>query len=348
MGIWYITREAVMSSLEVNATARSNRIIDQKIETASRNAESLTHRKFYPELRTMTFDWPNFQYAPAWKLWLDEHELISVTSFTSGGTTLVPGQYFLRPDDGPPFTHIEINLGTSAAFSAGVTFQRTVSITGVYGFDNKTALGGNLAGNITNVATTLDVAPVNNVLDIGVGSLLNIGNEKIVTTARLMITSGQTLQTPITKSQAITTVAVTDGTTFGIEEIILLDAERMKIIDIAGNNLIVRRAFDGTVLADHIGSTIYVARRFVVLRGQLGSTAAAHNLNDPMNIQVYPGPIQEVSLAETVVMLEQNSSAYARTVGAGDNQREAPGLGLEDARAKAVRDCGRKSRLRAI
>src|SRR3546814_9940491 len=46
-------------------------------------------------------------------------------------------------------------------------------------------------------------------------------------------------------------VDVTDGTLFFVGELILIDSERMRIVDITGNNLTVVRAYDGSRSEEH-------------------------------------------------------------------------------------------------
>lgn len=151
MSIWYCTREQVKAALDSKETARSNAQIDRAIESASRTIDGgkriggLMRRRFYPEVRTQTFDWPNGQYARSWRLWLDQHELIDVTSITSGGVTLAPGEYLLRPDDSPPYNRVEIDLSSSAAWSSGNTHQRAISIVGTFGYCADEAPAGELA-----------------------------------------------------------------------------------------------------------------------------------------------------------------------------------------------------------
>lgn len=354
MGIKYATREQVKNSLEIAYTSRSDSLIDQKIDAASRSVEGLLHRRFYPERRTVKFDWPNRSYAPTWQIWLDDNEMISIESVTSGGTLLDPTYTFLsRGDDKlePPYSALNIDLSTAGAFSGGVTFQRAIESLGLYGYNDTDVSipSGTLGGNINAVVTTLIINPSSGMYTVGVGSVVLIGTERLILVERRMSTSGQTLQGALDDMNSDTTVAVTDGTLFAQYETILIDAERMRIVDIAGNNLIVQRAWDGSVVGTHlVGATIFAQRTFTAKRGALGSTAAAHNLADSVYAHEYPGLVNELCIAETVVLLEQNSSAYARTIGSGPNVREATGNGLEDLRAQAYTAYGRKQRSTAI
>src|SRR3546814_15641842 len=71
------------------------------------------------------------------------------------------------------------------------------------------------------------------------------------------------------------TVDASDGTLFFVGELILIDSERMRIVDITGNNLTVVRAYDGSTLAAHsLGADVYVYRRLTVERCAPGPPAA--------------------------------------------------------------------------
>jgi hypothetical protein len=155
------------------------------------------------------------------------------------------------------------------------------------------------------------------------------------------------------------TIAVTTGTSYAVGEILLLDSERMLIVDIAGNNLTVKRAWDGTVLAAHTGSTIYAPRRLTVTRGAVGTTAATHSNGAAITRHVVPGLIKELCVAEALNTLLQEGGGYSRVFGPGagiirgDGQRHSPGrvaggVGMSDIRDAAYTAHGRKSRVRAI
>ncbi|HEY1380908.1 MAG TPA: hypothetical protein VGF55_29175, partial [Gemmataceae bacterium] len=118
----YCSREAIKRALDIKETARADWQIDRAIETASDQIDGgadganrgagLLRRRFYPEDDTRYFDWPDGQGTRPWRVWLNQHDLISATQIVSGGVTL--SDYFLRPDDGPPFTHIEVDLGSQS------------------------------------------------------------------------------------------------------------------------------------------------------------------------------------------------------------------------------------------
>lgn len=341
--VWYCTREAVKQALDVQHTARSDPQVDRAVASGARGIEELLHRRFYPHTGTRYFDLPTLNGAPPWRLWLDSNTLISVTEVTSGGVEIT--DYFLRRSDGleePPYTHIELDRGTSAAFGGGTSPQRDIAITGVWGYrDDETQVGA-----LTDTLGTSGSAGITLSPTVGVGSLLRIDSERLIVTAKTMVDSGQNVGgTGLAASAADVTVPVSNGTAFEAGQVLLVDAERMLVVDITGNNLIVKRAWDGTVLAAHtVGADVYTLAGFTVARGQLGTTTAAHSSGTAICRFEFPSLIQSLNVAEAVEQLLQETSGYGRTVGTGDNEREAAGKGLAGIRAEAVIAYGRKAR----
>lgn len=349
-GIWYATREDVKQALDVKETARNDRLVDRALEGASRSVEALCHRRFYPVAATRSWDWPNGQYAASWRLWLDDNELITVSALTSGGSVLAPGGYLLEPNrSGPPYNRLEINLGTDGAFGGGNTHQRDISITGLYGYrDDQTTVGA-LAEALDATETGVDVDGPTSAA-VGVGSIIRVDGERMLVTDRRTLNTGQAVAGSGLAAQAnAVAVTVADATVFAIGEVLLVDSERLLIVDIAGNTLTVKRAWDGSVLAAHpAGALIYAARTLTVRRAALGTTAATHAAGTPVNRWEAPGPVRDLVIAEALNTLLQGSSGYARTVGSGENQREARGRALHELRASVYASHGRKARIRGV
>jgi hypothetical protein len=255
----------------------------------------------------------------------------------------------LEPDTGPPFTRVEINRASSAVFSAGVTSQRAIAITGLFGYSNDEesvgALSASLAADPAATATaTWTTARV------GVGDVLRIDSERVVVTQKTMVDSTQNLQTSMTAAASNVTVAVTNGAAFALEEVLLIDSERMLVVDIAGNNLTVKRAWDGTALAAHTAPTadIFTLTGIEIDRAQLGTTLAAHNSGATVYRHIVPGLVRNLCVAEALTTLLQEQAGYARVVGSGDNAMEASGKGLKVLRDDACTRYGRKARVRAV
>jgi hypothetical protein len=350
--VMYCLREDVKSALDVAETARSNRQIDRTIRSATLLIEGQLNRIFYPLTKTAYFDWPpvpsgNSSYP--WRIWLESQELLTLTTLTSGGVVIPPSGYLLEPvNEGPPYNHVDINLGSSASFSSGATWQQSTSMLGVFsGYPANTLAAGALAVALTDTVGTAVV--ITDSAEIGVGSILLIGTERMIVTQRSMVSTGQTLQADIGSTISTVMVPVTDGTKYFIDEMLLIDAERMPIVDIAGNNLIVQRAQDGSVLAAHsTGATIYSPRQLTVIRGALGTTAATHLISAPIGTHIMPGAIRSLCVGQSMTELLNEESGYARTVGSGDSVRNASGAQLDKLWAKATTAHGRQMRLGVI
>lgn len=346
--VWYCTREDVKSALDFAETARNNLRVDRAIEAASRSLEGLTLRKFYPQLATRTFDWPDRSGSRPWRLWLNRDELVSVTTLTAAGVAIAAADFFLRPDTGPPFTHVEIDLASAASFSAAGTHQRAISITGEYGYradvERVGALTAQLAADLNASASmSWDTS------DIGVGDLLKIDSEWMTVSSRSMVDTTQNTGGALTASMADVTVPVTNGASFIADAVLLIDSERMLVVDVAGNNLTVKRAYDGTVLAAHnSGVDIYTLTGAALTRAQLGTTLAVHASGAVVYRLLVPGPIRALCVAESINTLQQESSGYGQVVGAGDNARDAAGAGLEGLRADVRKTYGRRARVRSV
>lgn len=347
MSVWYCTREDVKSALDSKETARNNAQIDREIEAASRSVEGLLHRVFYPQVATRYFDWPSqWWYGSSYRLWLDADELISVSQLVSGGTTISASDYFLEPvNSGPPYTHVEIDLASNAAFGGGSTYQRSIAVTGVFGHSAQEAPAGALAEALDSSEVTVDITDSSL---IGVGDLIKVDSERMFVSGKLMLDTGQNLVGTSAAQSSDVTQVVGSGAAFAVGETILMDSERMLIVDIAGNNLTVKRAWDGSVLAAHTNSDIYALRTLTVERGVLGTTAATHDTATAVTKHVVPGLVRQLCIAESLTALQQEGSGYARVVGSGENAREASGRGLKDLRDQTCTTYGRKARLRAV
>ncbi|HZN70568.1 MAG TPA: hypothetical protein VFC00_02625 [Micromonosporaceae bacterium] len=352
MGVWYATREDVKSALDSRETARNDAQVDRAIEGSSRSVEGQLRRRFYPELDTRYFDWPNFQYSRPWRLWLGANELISVSALVAGGTTIAASDYFLRRSDGkeePPYTHIEVDLESSAVFQAGATHQRAIAVTGLFGHSADETAAGTLAEALDSAETGVDVSDGSL---IGVGSIIKVDSERMIVTGRSALDTtvdihGSDSLTALASDVSITLTTATNAPVAG--EVILIDSERMLVVDVAGTTLTVKRAWDGSVLATHAaGAGIYAYRTLTVQRGALGTTAAAHDTAAPVTRHVVPGLVNQLCVAESLVSIQGELGAYAQRVGSGDNQRDAAGGGIDGIRAQAVRAYGRKMRKAAV
>ncbi len=349
----YATRERVKQAADIKLTARNNWQVDDAIEAASESVEGLLHRVFYPTVATHYFDWPNFQYAYPWRLWLDNKELADVTAnvpvVTSGGVVIpAPACNFEPVNSGPPYTSLELRRDMPYSFGVGQTPQRDIGIAGTFGFWTKTGPAGTLAANLTD--TTGTTATVSSGALLGVGDNFLIGSERLLVVDKGMTSTGQTQQGSGagTAQKADNVLAVADGTLFAEQEVLLLDGERMLVTDIAGNSLIVERAWDGTPLQTHSGAAVYASRRLTVVRGILGTTAATHSSGAAVSVAIVPGLVRELAEAEAIVAVAQQVGAYAATQGDGQSKVAKIAAGLPDLRDRCYTAYGRKARKRVV
>lgn len=352
----YCTREEVLDAMDPRTSTLRIASVDSAILGATRNVNGLCHRQFYPEIKTMSFDWPNFQRAYPWRLWLEREELadttVNVPVVTSGGNVIPAANCLWGPwdDEAPPFTFLELDRSSSASFGQGSTPQKDILIAGTYGFWTKTESRGTLVGTINSAVTSLVCSDGGLITGLGVGDILVVDSERMICSGKGTVTSSQTLLSGCTTvSVADVMLGVTTGSSFNVGEQILVGAERMYIDDIAGNVLIVKRSWGGTNLTTHtVGDTIYVYRTLTVQRASLGTTAASHNSAVTINRCLFPGSVRELAVAESINNYQQKTSGYARTIGGGDNVRMATGGGLDDIRDRVYDEFGRKVRTATI
>lgn len=352
--VWYATREDVMGALDYKETSRAAGRIDRALENASRTGvEGLTHRQFAPTTDVRYFDWPD-QYARPWRLWLDGNDAISLTEVYSNGAVIPPQNWFLRRADGrnePPYTYLELNLDTDAAFG-GDTMQRAIRLTGLWGWADEQQPAGTvvLGGDATAPAITVSDGAA-----VGVGSLLTIGSERLEVTGRSVAGSGQQLAADLAATQNANTLQVADGTQFNLDEVLLVDGERMRIDDIAGDSLLVRRAWDGSPLAAHtVGTTVWVSRQLAVARGVLGTTAAPIADGAPLTVWQVPGGVHSLAVAEASNEVLLGQSGYARNVrsgvtgGVSKAASTVTTAGLDTLRQQVLTTYGRQARTAAV
>jgi hypothetical protein len=350
--VCYATREEVMRAVDIKFTARSDQQIDRAIQSASRSVDSLMHRVFYPTITTKYFDWPNFQATWPWKVYLDQAELADVTVnvpvVTSGGNVIPAADVFWGPwNYAPPYTRLELNRSTSATFGQGDTPQRDVAITGTFGYWVKTAPAGALAAAMTD--TTGTVASVTNSAAVGVGDSIVVDSERMLVVDKSFVTTAQTQQSGLTTAvNNDVTLGVTDGTKYFINEVLLLDSEKVLVVAISGNSLTVIRGWDGSVLAAHTSATIYAPRSLTVTRGDLGTTAATHLNSAAVSLGVVPSLIKELAVGEAVNSVLQETGGYARTQGQGAGAQTNIGMSLDAIRKQALAEYGRKARTRTV
>jgi hypothetical protein len=303
----YVTRERVQRTLDQADTFRVNAVIDAAIASATTGIEGWTHRYFYPVTAT--------RYPDPWRqvsggvLWLDSstYEVCSVASLTVDGTALTEGtDFYLDPEDGPPFTSARLFRTSDAAWS---TDERSIVLTGEIGASNATRAGGALASSTGSSSSTVIVT---NGAFVGVGDLITIGAERLMVTDRMNTATGATITVALDDLDSDNVLTVSDGTLINQGETILINGERMFVEQVVGNAVTVQRAVTGSVLAVHTSSTaVYASRVLVVERGATGTTAATHTASTAVTVNDPPPLVQTATLAQALATLGVEWSAYA-------------------------------------
>ncbi len=327
----YATREQVKRAPDFKATARADGEIDDALVAAAELVETnCNDRVFYPTTGTRVFDYPQ-PYGRYFRLWLLPDEVISVTAVVSAGRTIAPSNYYLEPANlGPPYGWIELNLGSpSAVFDVANTPQHAVEVTGDFGYRCDTTPAGALAAPVNASDATFTVTDGSLV---GVGDLLLAESERVLVTDRDYVDTGTTLTADLTASTADVGLAIATPADVHVGEQLLVDNEVMAVAAIGASTVTVRRAWDGSVLASHsTGAAVWANRRLIVQRAATGTAAAPHATVD---VTAYrpPGPVQQLVIAEALVMVEQGRGAWAARTGTGDLKAAGPGVGIDGLR----------------
>lgn len=316
----YTTRLEVMEALDVKPAAYAATRVDRAIQSGADAVDKLCQRKFYFEDKTCFWDWPNYQYAYPWRVWFDEAELADVTVnvpvVSSGGVIIPNADIFWGDPQAPtaPYTYLELSRATNAAFGNGPTPQREISITGTYGYGVLTNPAGNLAATCNIGDSTITMSQGNSP---GVGDVAIIDSERMLVVDQSYVNLGISPVSGCTTAKANDNImGVASGPAFTAGEVLLLDSEWMLIQLVMGNNLIVKRAYGGSILNSHsLSSNIWAQRLLSVLRGQLGTTAASHSNNAPVIINQPPGLIKQLNIAEAILGLTNEPQAYASVSG---------------------------------
>src|SRR5215472_16283320 len=125
----YCTREEARAAADVQLASYSDARIDRAIQSASTDVDRLCARNFMLNDTTAYFDWPHYQYAYPWRLWLDAAELADVTvniPVVNSGGQVIPNSaiFWGNPSyagivQGPPFTYFELDRSQNFNFGNG-------------------------------------------------------------------------------------------------------------------------------------------------------------------------------------------------------------------------------------
>lgn len=335
---------------DIPITLLSEQGMLRHLDASSRQMERLCDgRRFYPTLATRTFDFPNLQgRGTSERLWLDDDELIELTSLTVAGTLWGSGTYRLQPQSGPPYRWIEpTDLATAQPFRSGSNgSQGSISIVGKFGHSETLVNRGTLAAAVASTSTTTVTLSDGSL--IGAGQALLIGDEYLTVESMGWVDTGDNLAAALTVDHTDQALTVADGTLYTPGETLRVGTERLLVVDVIGNTVYVERSADGSYMAGHaLGVDIYARRLATVARGQLGSTADTHADGATVQALQAPGVVRNATIGKAMMTIAQEAASWARMVGSGESEREARGASLRGYLDELQRDYGQRGRVNA-
>jgi hypothetical protein len=340
MANWYVSREAVKAAAQITGSSQNTRI-DRINEAVARMLDSSTRRFFIPRTETRLYRWPRRSISNSSILWLDQ-DLLSVTTLqtkaqNSSPTTIASSDFFLEPVNESVYNRIEIDLSSTAAFEAGNTPQRSISVTGVWGYSQDTQSAGTVSSGLSSDATATSMV-CSDASKVDVGDTLLIESEQVFVSERTNAANGSDLlDGALTASMAEVAITVDNGGLYAAGEVILVDSERMQVESITSNVLTVIRAYDGSVLATHLNNAaVHVFRTLTIERGVNGTTAATHANSTTITRYRPPLDIMNLCLAEAIATGAQEGAGWGRSVGTGDAATELTGRELGDLRNRVI------------
>jgi hypothetical protein len=348
---------------------------DRAIQSITRNIEGHLHCSFVPWDGTKWWDYPNYQYASPWELFLDRNVLLCLTDFSSGGVNIPLNTCFLRPANkrpGFPYTKIELDRSSGSTFGGNAqTPQNAIQAIGTWNFTADADPAGSLAAEVTS---STDPITITNAALVGVGDTLILGygrgeapypddtlghagliqpylGERVLVQDRSTADTGQAILGSgcTTQSSADAALTVANGTAINVGEVLLIDQEQMLVQGVVGNTASVERAWNGTILQAHFpGTEIYAYRSLSVQRGFQGTTATSWDEGTAVCRHRVPQLIRDLAIGESVNTILQETAGYSRMVGSGDAARPASGMALADLWAECRTEYGRQARSRAV
>jgi hypothetical protein len=263
--------------------------------------------QFLPSTETKRFDGNGRR-----ELWIDP--ILTLTEIVVDETTLASTDYLLYPrqrcwGNGPyDRLHVDPDAVNLSSFTRELD---VIKITGSWGLYDVTQPTGATVASQTDTATSLVVS---NAGAISPGCLLLIGSEQELVTAT-GAASDSTADTSEGLDVSEEEIDVTNGALFFAGELIRVDFEQMRIVDISTNTLLVARGYNATKRTTHLtGASVYVYRTFTVTRAANGTTAAAHT-TAAITRYVPPADVNYLARQITALMLRKSQTGYAGRTG---------------------------------
>jgi hypothetical protein len=255
------------------------------------------------------------------KVFSDDDELLTppilrlTGNLDNDGTTVESTDVYLRATQkndrrawpyGPYFRIDPLEL-------ASVAWADEVSIPAAWGlYERVEALGVTLSAEQSATAETLTVADGGK---LSPGMMLKIGDEmQFVRETGAPTAAVTTLGAAMDASEEEITLA--SGALVKVGEIIRVDFERLKVLDIAGNKVYVTRGWQRTKKASHTsGTAVDVYRAYQVRRACNGTSAAIQASAAAISRFVVPEDVHYLTRQITTLMSKKAATGYAGRAG---------------------------------
>lgn len=177
---WYTTPDAIKAAIALTGNLKDS-LLGTYIDAASQSIEQTLRRRFIPQTQTRYYRWPQ-PFGSSLTLFLDQDllavTLLQVKAQDASPVTIASTDYFLEPVNDPPYRRIEIDLSSSAAFESGNTTQRSIAVTGRWGYQEATVAAGTLAEDLDASETQIDATA---------GILASVGNTLLIDNEQMFI-----------------------------------------------------------------------------------------------------------------------------------------------------------------
>ena len=231
--------------------------------------------------------------------------LLAATAVVNNGTTITTANYLLYPRNrlwsNGPYNRIAVDPDATQ-LSYWYFDRDAVAITGRWGKYEESISTGATVANTTQITSSGTSLLASDGSKISTGMVLLIESEQLLVEATGAATDSTT-NTAEALDASEEAVDLVSGAAVNAGEIIRVEFEQMKVIEVQTNTIYVVRGWNGTARATHVtASDVFVFRSFVVKRGVNGTVAAAH-LNS-VAISRYIPPYDVNGLCRQLAALE--------------------------------------------
>lgn len=240
--------------------------------------------------------------------------LLSITSITSDGNSLSAGtDYVLKPFErhwrNGPYSQIWLyQYGYFSILPEGVVIQ------GKWGLYDDTL---DLAMTVSAASSSGTSLAVPDGSKCSAGMVLMVESEQMLVQGTGAATDSTADLNGALDDQA-EEFAVTDGTKIKTGEVIKVDFECMKVLDIQTNQVLTARGWNESRRASHLtGAQVNVLRTFTVKRGANGTTAATHT-NAEVFQQVAPADVNYLARQVAALMKKKADTGFMGRSGNDD------------------------------